>query len=269
MYSGFVLSSNFPKMQTCASVSLSGGQGKTTTSFFLALLLARMGKKILTVDCDPQANLSFYLNHSVEENQPTLLEVLTGAVSPEDGIYPTVHDNLFLIPADRSLFKVSDYLSSSGTGAFILKLRLGAVQELFDYTLIDVQPSRSQICLSAVGASDYILIPVEAATKGVNSLIDTLEFLQEQASLMAFTGKVLGIIPFRDRWIGKTQTIESRENINTMKEFANNIPILPSIRESEQFKRAIRQGKLLDEMGHTDLQYPFEKIIHLLSDSDK
>lgn len=251
-------------MQTCASVALSGGQGKTTLCFFLSVLLAQQGKKVLVVDCDPQANLTFYLNHEVAANQPTLLEVLTGVVETEDGIYPTDKDNLFLIPADRSLFKVSEFLSSSGTGAFILKLRLGAVEKLFDYVLIDVQPSRSQICLSAVGAADYILIPTEAVTKGVNSLIDTLEFLQEQASLMAFTGKVLGIIPFRDRWVGRTQTLESRENIAAMKEFSGEIPVLPSIRESEQFKRAIRNGQLLSEIGHPDLQYPFENIIELL-----
>ena len=169
------------------------------------------------------------------------------------------------MPSDRSLFKVSEYLASSGTGAFILKLRLKAVQNLFDFVLIDVQPSRSQICLTAVGAADYALIPVEAATKGVNSLIDTLEFLEEQASVMAFNGKVLGIIPFRDRWVGLTQTLESRENIATIKEFAGDIPVLPSIRESEQFKRAIRQGKLLSDIGQKDLQYPFEKMIEALT----
>ena len=252
-------------MDTCACVSLSGGQGKTTTSFFLSLLLASQGKKVLAIDCDPQANLTFYLSHEVASNQPTLLEVLTGTVKTEDGIYPTEHENLFLIPADQSLFKVGEYLSSSGTGAFILKLRLKAVFDLFDYVLIDVQPSRSQICLSAVGASDYILIPVEAATKGVNSLIDTLEFLQEQASLMAFTGKVLGIIPFRDRWVGRTQTKESKENIAAMKDFAGETAIFPSILESEQFKRAIRNGKLLSQLKYPDLQYPFEKIIQALT----
>jgi chromosome partitioning protein len=252
-------------VRTCACVSLSGGQGKTSVIFFLSLLLAATGKRVLAIDCDPQANLTFYLNHEVAANQPSLLEVLTGVVDTEDGIYPTNYDNLLLIPADRGLFKVSDYLSSSGAGAFILKLRLQAVQKLFDYVLIDVQPSRSQICLSAVGAADFILIPVEASTKGVNSLIDTLDFLQEQAKVMAFTGSLLGVIPFRDRWIGRTQTLESKESIEAIKEFAGEIPVLPSIRESEQFKRAIRNGQLLSEIGQQDLQYPFEKIIQALT----
>jgi chromosome partitioning protein len=252
-------------MRTCSCISLSGGQGKTTTIFFTALLLAQRGKKVLAIDSDPQANLTFYLNHEVQPNEPSLLEVLTGQVSTEDGIYPTSYENLFLIPADRGLFKVSDFLSSSGTGAFILKLRLKAVAKLFDYVLIDVQPSRSQLCLTAVGASDYIVMPVEANVKGVNSLMDTLDFLHEQANLMAFNGRVIGIVPFRDRWVGNTQTLEGRQNIEAMRELAGDVPILPSIRESEKFKTAIRQGKLLSEIHQADLQYPFEKIIEALS----
>lgn len=252
-------------MKTCASISLSGGQGKTTVTFFLALLLARQGKRVLTIDADPQANLTFYLGHDVEANQPTLLEVLTGQIETEDGIYPTPHDNLFLIPADRGLFKVGEFLSSSGAGAFVLKLRLQAIAKLFDYCLIDVQPSRSQICLTAVGAANLVVIPVEANVKGTNSLSDTLDFLAEQRKLTAFSGDILGVVPFRDRWIGNTQSLESRQNIEAMKEFAGEIPILPSIRESEQFKRATRQGQLLSDLGHPDLQYPFDQLIEALN----
>jgi chromosome partitioning protein len=49
-----------------------------------------------------------------------------------------------------------------------------------------------------------------------------------------------------------------------MKEFVGDIPVLASIRESEKFKNAIRQGKLLSDMGQTDLQYPFEQIAEAL-----
>ncbi len=251
-------------MKVCSAISLSGGQGKTTVIFFLGLLLAQRGKRVLVVDADPQANLTFYLGAEVEPNQPTLLEVLTGQVKAEDGIYSAQRENLFFIPADRSLFKVNDFLSSSGAGAFILKLRLKTVAEIFDYCLLDVQPTRSQICLTAVGASDLVLIPVETNVKGTNSLNDTLDFLSEQQSLTAFPGQILGIVPFRDRWIGNTQSLESRQNIEAMRQFAPDIPIFPSIRESEQYKRAIRQGVLLSELGYPDLQYSVEKIVEVL-----
>jgi chromosome partitioning protein len=64
-------------MRTCSCISLSGGQGKTTTIFFTSLLLAQQDKRVLAIDSDPQANLTFYLNHEVQPNQPSLLEVLT------------------------------------------------------------------------------------------------------------------------------------------------------------------------------------------------
>lgn len=252
-------------MKTCSAISLSGGQGKTTTIFFTALLLAQQGQRVLAIDADPQANLTFYLGHEVQPDEPSLFEVLTKQVDVEDGIYETQYSNLFVIPADRSLFKVSDFLSSSGAGAFILKQRLRKIQDLFDYVLIDVQPSRAQICLSAVGASNAVIIPVEANVKGVNSLVDTLDFLSEQSDLEAFTGQVIGIVPFRDRWVGNTQTLEGRQNIEAMKEFAEDIPVLASIRESEKFKNATRQGKLLSDIGYPDLQYPFEQIVEALT----
>ncbi|MEO1669901.1 MAG: AAA family ATPase [Cyanobacteria bacterium J06631_2] len=251
-------------METIAIASLAGGQGKTTTCYFLAKMLAESGKKVLAIDCDPQANLTFFLNHEVADNEPTLLEVIKGTVSVEDGIYTTNSENLFLIPADSGLAKVGEYLSGSGTGALILKLRLQKLEELFDYVIVDVQPTRSQICLTAVGAADWVLIPAESATKGVNSLLDTQKFLDEQSQVMGFRGEVLGVVPFRDRWVGRTQTLESRDNIAAMKEFAQDAPVLPSIRESEKFKQATRQGKLLRDLNVSELEYPFEKIIEIL-----
>ena len=100
-------------MKTCSAISLSGGQGKTTTIFFTALLLAQGGSRVLAVDADPQANLTFYLNHDVQADEPSLFEVLTREVKVEDGIYETQYENLFVIPADTGLFKVADCLSSS------------------------------------------------------------------------------------------------------------------------------------------------------------
>ena len=125
--------------------------------------------------------------------------------------------------------------------------------------------SEGQICLTALGAADVAFIPVEANTKGVNSLIDTLKFVSEQTNLAAFTGTILGVIPFRDRWVGNTQTVDSRENIAAMAELFPDLTIFPSIKESEQFKKGIRQGKTLTELGYGELEYPFTKIMEILS----
>lgn len=253
-------------MQTVSSVSLAGGQGKTTVVLFVARLLAQQGHTVLVVDADPQSSLTTFLGHQVEPDSPTLLEVLKKQVSAEDGIYKTRHDNLFLIPSDDALDTVQDYLAGSGTGAFTLKRRLAGVAKLFDYCLVDAPPQRSQICLTVIGASAALMLPIETSVKGLQSLIRTLELIRElRDDQEAFNGTILGVVPFRDRWVGLRRTTESESNIESMKqimqEWFNEDLILPSIRESEKFKQAINRGQTLHQMGQSDLAYPIEVLV--------
>ena len=215
------------------------------------------------IDADPQSSLTFYLGHEVQPNQPTLLEVLKKQVRVEDGIYEA-GENLWLIPSDEALDNAQDFLSGSGMGAVVLGKRLKEVADLFSVCIIDAPPQRSQICLTTIGAANLVLIPAEASSKGLNSLIRTLELIKELQEIDAFTGSVLGILPFRDRWTGRTQAHQSRKSIEGMREVAGDIPILPSILESEQYKKAIDQGKTLSEVGYTQLEYPFQQIIEQL-----
>lgn len=92
----------------------------------------------------------------------------------------------------------------------------------------------------------------------------TLELIQELTAVDAFTGQILGVLPFRDRWLGRTQTNQSRRSIEVMQDIAGAIPLLPSILESEQYKKAIDLGITLTTLGHPQLEYPFEQIVKLL-----
>ncbi len=169
-----------------------------------------------------------------------------------------------MIPADDALDKAQEFLSGSGMSAVLLGKRIKTVDELFQYCIIDAPPQRSQLSLTTIGAADYAIVPAEASSKGVNSLLRTLELIEELQEIDAFTGSVLGILPFRDRWMGRTQAKQSQKSIEMMKEIAGKIPVLPSILESEQFKKSIDQNQTLTELGHPQLEYPFEEIIRLL-----
>jgi chromosome partitioning protein len=250
-------------MKTITCASLSGGQGKTTTAICLSKLLSRHNYRVLTIDADPQASLTFYLGHEVRPDSPTLLEVLKKEVAIEDGIYE-IDNNLHLIPADDALDKAQDFLAGSGMSAVVLGKRLQTVNKLFHFAIIDAPPQRSQLALTTIGASDHVIITAEASSKGVNSLLRTLELIDELQQIDAFSGSVLGVLPFRDRWTGRTQAKQSQKSIETMREIAGDIPILPSILESEQFKRAIDQNKLPSDLEHPQLEYPFAEIIRLL-----
>lgn len=251
-------------MLTITAASLAGGQGKTTSSFFLARALSRIGYKVLMVDADPQSSLTLYLGHEVEANQPTLLEVLKKQVSVEDGIYESNYQNLWLIPSDDGLETIQDYLSSTAMGELALKKRLQQVVELFDVAIVDSPPQRTQICLTAVVAAQELLIPAEASSKGLHSLVRTLQLVDELRSVDAFEGSILGILPFRDRWVGRTQAKRSEVSIQDMREVAQGIFVVPSILESERYKQAIDTGKTLKELGYPDLELPFQKIVEVL-----
>ena len=116
-----------------------------------------------------------------------------------------------------------------------------------------------------MGACDGLIIPVETSVKGLQSLIRTLELIQElKDEDDEFGGTIVGIVPFRDRWVGLNRTSESQNNIVSMEQLSvdwlgNNL-VLPSIRESEKFKQAINKGLTLHQMGHVDLAYPIEVL---------
>lgn len=247
-------------MLTIACMSLSGGQGKTTTTVLLAKKLAMVGYTVLAVDADPQSNLTTFLEADVGEDMPTLLEVFKGSVKVEDGIYPTSLENLLLMPSDDALDTVQDYLSSSGVGAMLLGKRLEPVASAFDLCLIDSPPQRSQICKSVIGAADQIIIPCEATVKGYGSLVRTLDAIQELCELGVSQAKLLGVIPFRDRWVGKNQTYESRMCIQEIISEVGKELVLPSIRESERYKQAISKSTTLSALGFSDLEYPFSQL---------
>lgn len=249
-------------MLTIAFASLSGGQGKTTAALFLGRRLAALGYSTLMIDADPQHNLTTYLGLELQPNQPTLLECLKKSVAVEDGIYPIEgNDNLFLIPADDQLDTVQDYLSNSGVGATLLLRRLEPIASAFKVCVIDSPPQRSQICLTVVGAADALVIPAEASVKGYGSLVRTLDLLQTLQEVKATNAQVLGVLPFRDRWIGNTQTNESRLAVEGMREEVGKELVLPSIRESERYKQAINKRSTLQQMGYADLEYPFEVLL--------
>jgi chromosome partitioning protein len=254
-------------MKIISVVSLSGGQGKTTITVLLARVLARAGISCLAVDADPQANLTTFLGLDIQDTDPTLLEVLKNSVGIDDAVYPVEGENdLFIIPADDGLDTAQDYLSTSGVGALLLKQRLQALADDFKVCLIDSPPQRSQIIKSVIGATDYAVLPCEATVKGVGSLIRTLSAIDELRELSASHAELLGVVPFRDKWVGANQTSQSQLCIEQMREEVGKSSVLPSIRESERYKQAISEGMTLMDMGYIDLQYPIDELLHKIKE---
>lgn len=252
-------------MKKIASVSLSGGQGKSTLVFFTSKLLAALGYRVLVIDLDPQHNISTFLRVSIEHDDPSVLEFIKGETLV-DSVY-SVPDisNLYVIPADDGLELANDFLAASGMGVIYLRNRLQKLIDQsnvgFDFCLIDTPPQKSQLCKTGIGASDYYLIPAEPEAKGVLSLDRTLTAIDEITDLGIVQTQLLGVLPFRDQWFGLNRSLESQAAINQMSQMVAEELILPSFRDSTVVKKSISQNKSLAELGKPELAYPFEQLV--------
>lgn len=248
------------------SLSLSGGQGKTLTAYMVGLKAAKLGVQTLLIDGDPQKNLTDLLGVEVPPRQPTLLEVLKGDVTIEDAIYPVPNrENLFLVPSDRALINAQYYLASLSNSGYILSKRLQPVMQDFGLVMVDSPPQKSHICLSAIGAADAVIIPAEVAAKGIASLSETWALLEECREMRAFGGELLGVLPFRARWVGLRPTTETSTNLAAMQEMVGDC-LLPPLLESEAYKKAVNYGKLPSEVAlkHRELEFPFDVFLERL-----
>lgn len=250
------------QVQITTVTSLSGGQGKTTTVFFLGLALAKKGIKTLWIDGDPQHNLTLYGRSPHKEDEPTLLECLTKAVKPIEAVYKTQWDNLYIMPSDRALEQSQTYLANESMGERILHRRIKDLP--FDVILIDSQPGRSQLCSTCICAAEKIIIPVESNSKGLVCLQSTLETIEDLTECGAFEGKVAAIVPFRDTIRGINRTKISSKAIAYFQKVGEEtgIKIAASIVDSEKYKQAIDAGIYLPE----ELEQTFTQLTEVIND---
>lgn len=249
-------------MITLTICSLAGGQGKTSSAYFVARMLASK-YKVLLVDGDPQSSLTLYSRHQTKQDEPSLFEVLKGIVKPIDAVYQLGIPNIYLIPSDDGLDKIQQHLADSGMGGLMLRKYLKPLNDLFDFCIIDSPPQRSQLCISCMGAANKLLISCECTIKGVQSLLRTIDTISELKDIELLNGDILGVLPFKDAWVGANQTTTSKKAITLIKSTAmeENLKVFPSILQSERHKQAMDSSKTLSETGYKDLENPFIQVV--------
>lgn len=154
-------------------VNHKGGVGKTSSTVSIGAGLASLGKKILLVDIDAQANLTQSLGLSSEERN-----IYRAMIGEYD--LPIVHVkiNMDVVPSHLDLSIAELTLAGEAGREFILKELLDKHKIKYDYILIDCPPSLGLLTVNALTASDRILIPLETqylAIQGMKTLLDVID----------------------------------------------------------------------------------------------
>ena len=174
--------------QVIALVNQKGGVTKTTSCVNLAAGLAQAGKKVLAVDCDPQASLTISLGHPQPDKLPITLSDVMGKVLTDQPITPGEGilrhpEGIDLMPSNIELSGMEVSLVNAMSRETILRQYLDTVKRQYTHILIDCQPSLGMLTVNALAAANRVLIPVQAEylpAKGLEQLLRTISKVRRQ-----------------------------------------------------------------------------------------
>lgn len=247
---------------TAAFVSLSGGQGKTTSLVFTAAELAQRGYSVLVIDLDLQADATVAI--APEASGSGIAGVLLGESLLADAVRPTDLENVSILPATGHLEQVPVWLSGKGAPAFLLARRLELSPQTFDVVLIDTPANKSLIHAAAIGAANAVICPVEASSKGIGAWERTQELLDELREEGATQAELLAVIPCRAKRVGANLVRRCALALELLSEELGEIRVAP-VWESEEVANAAANGRLPDNA----VIEPYRQVVDRLLSAGK
>jgi chromosome partitioning protein len=157
-----------------------GGVGKTTTSVSLSSYLAVLGKKVLLIDFDPQANATSGLGVDPKNINDTIYHGILGYSQIENLIKPTTIFNHHLIPANQDLAGALVELVNLDEREFFLRKFINRLRHNYDYVFIDLPPSLNLLTVNGLVAADEVLIPIQCeyySLEGLGQLLEIIDLI--------------------------------------------------------------------------------------------
>ena len=215
-----------------------GGVAKTTTVASLGTALAESGRRVLLIDLDPQACLTFSLGLDPDNLPMSAHDVLLGRVSAGTVVQPT-QDGPDLLPATIDLAGCEAVLLGRNGHEHALRTALARLVRRYDDVIIDCPPSLGVLTLNGLTAAGEVLIPLQPETlahRGVGQLMDTVYDVQRLTNPKL---SVLGVLPT----LYDARTVHARDVLADISG-RYGVPVLePAIPRSVRFAEAPAAGR--------------------------
>jgi chromosome partitioning protein len=158
-----------------------GGVGKTTSAVNISAYLAMLGRRVLLVDFDPQANATSALGMNPMETTTSIYHGLFDYIAAEKLVQPSLLHNFHFIPAAPHLAGILVELVDKENREYYLRKFLHHIRHQYDYIIIDLPPSLSLLTVNGLVAADEVLIPVQAeyySLEGLGQILQTIELIR-------------------------------------------------------------------------------------------
>lgn len=224
-----------------------GGVGKTTTAINLATSLASYDKRVLLIDLDPQGNCSRGMGIDASLLKYTVFNFIVNNVVFDKIVRKTSTKNVKLLAANLDLAAIEVKIRQLGlpSSLMYLKIAIDNIKEKFDYILIDCPPSLGYLSLSALNASDNVIIPVQCEYFAMEAIAQVLTAINNVRMNSNPNLDILGFLLTMYDNRNRLSTEVSSEVISTFKEktFVTRIPRNITLAESQALGQPILDYK--------------------------
>lgn len=271
--------SNFgsSKGKVIAFLNQKGGVGKTTVAFNTAFALRAQGKRVLCLDLDPQANLT-YLFGLEEVEGYSLYNLLLNSVRELRGLHTSClvsdllvqKDGVDLIPSSGDLSGFE--LTVAGVTIprqLILKnfIEKNGLTHLYDYIIIDCPPTLGLLVINSLCASDGVIVPFrpdDFSRKGLNAFYEVLENIDDMGVV-----KVPEILVHVPNLVDSRRKQEQDDLANIVSQLGSDSKVMGPILNKSQLVKALGQKKSVFDYSSKEflpLQESFNEIANIIEE---